>query len=538
MVNLSELVVDFEVNPHDECPEVLQTISMEVVQPGNSGGRIASLDGFIISRGRCGDGFHSILDEESDELHRFSVALFDKYGKVKSHIVSEGFRSGTRCWGRELNVGKIIYVVDVTVHKDRRQGIGSFVLQKLFESEYVQDEDIVISWPVSRDASNDILVAFFRKNGFRRIGRTNFLGYSPNPNHPSHRILPGNDVESLEDKFPESPSIPSNELIARGLDVINEERWKKYPLHYAIVNKDMPDITTVIQSFYDKDPASIHVPDDRGFLPVFVAARAQNVHALNKLIELGVAEDLNNTNNAEGVTPLESVLDSMQSTREFCEAMLGTWPGNSEKDIKIVRILKTAMELPEDSDGQLPFGCTCGQCSGGWLSPRMRFALQVQAAFYMDTLPMDLSSFTRGEALDASEEMIGCGTTAYLPPALQRNMFKSFYRGFTTIFEVIYKILKNDSQIPKLQDIERDAVFEWGTSFYFSKGGRVEYALDAVTAIAKEQSNLGDGTFYETFGGDEGFVRLPECVNDEEFEMVRVMLGLDPRKCWGPFYLD
>ncbi|KAK0491662.1 hypothetical protein IW261DRAFT_102407 [Armillaria novae-zelandiae] len=149
MVNLSQLVVDIEVNPHDESPEVLETIDMEVVQPGSkSGGPVASLDGFIISRERCGNAFLSILDEESDELQRFSGALFDKYGKVESHIVSEGFQSGTRCWGRELNVGKIIYIVDVTVYKNRRQGIGSFILKRLFESKYVQERDIVISWPV------------------------------------------------------------------------------------------------------------------------------------------------------------------------------------------------------------------------------------------------------------------------------------------------------------------------------------------------------------------------------------------------------
>ncbi|KAK0190291.1 ankyrin repeat family protein [Armillaria mellea] len=526
MVNLSQLVVDIEVNPHDESPEVLQTINMEVVQPGSSGGRIASLDGFIISREPCGDDFHSILDEESDELQRFSVALFDKYGKVKSHIVSEGFRSGTRCWGRELNVGKIIYVVDVTVHKNRRQGIGSFVLKKLFESKYVQEKDIVISWPVSRDASNEALVAFFRKNGFRRIGRTNFLGYSPNPNHPSHRILPENDVESLEDRFPDSgtPTTSPIELLARGPDPAHEERRKKYPLHYAIVDQNTPDIAALIQSFYDKDPASIHVPDDRGFLPVFVAARASNIHALNKLIELGVAEDLNNTDNVEGANPLDGVLDGMQSTREFCEAMLGTWPGNLEADMKIVRILKTAMKLPADNDNQLQFGCTCGQCSG------------VQAAFYKDTLPMDLDRFRRGEALDASEAMIGCGTTDYLPPALQINMFKSFYMGFATIFDVISKIMENDTQIPKLQDMQNDAVSEWGTSFYFSKGGRVEYVLDAVTGSAKAQSRLGDGSFYELFC-NEDFIRLPECTNDDEFEMVEVMLGLNPRESWGPYYL-
>ncbi len=40
-------------------------------------------------------------------------------------------------------------------------------------------------------------------------------------------------------------------------------------------------------------------------------------HTLNKLSEIRVVEDLDNTANIEGVTPLDGVLDSMQSTHEF-----------------------------------------------------------------------------------------------------------------------------------------------------------------------------------------------------------------------------
>ncbi|KAG7447836.1 uncharacterized protein BT62DRAFT_993416 [Guyanagaster necrorhizus] len=555
MINLSELVVDLDVEPHLYYREVLQTLTMKVMYPGSPDTQIASLDGFIISRHRCGDNFHFFLDEENEELHWLSVVLFDKFGKVKPHIVSEGFRSGTRCWGTELSAGKIIYVHDVTVYQDRRQGIGSFVLQKLFESENVQNEDIVISWPVSSDVSKDIVVAFSRKNGFRRIGRTNFLGYSPNPNHPSRRLLPENDVESLEDRFLGRNPPLSPELQACGRDAIDEECRKKYPLHCAIVDQNTPEIAKVIQSFYDKDPASIHVPERRGFLPVFAAARASNIHALNKLIEIGVAEDLKNFDNIEGSTPLEDVLSLMKWSREKSELRTGMWAGNSEMDMKVVNILKTAMNLPTDSYVQFKFGCTCAQCSDGWLSPRMRFALRgtdkrlclmiaeidtyllppVQAAFCIKALPMDLGSFTRGEALDASDTMIGCGTLDYLPPALQRRMFKS-YIGFTTVFKVIHKILRNDTQVPTLRDIKHDAALERDISFFKSEGGRVEYVLDALTTIAKKNSRLRDGTFYKTFGNDEDFLRLPECVNDDEFEMVRVMLGLDPSVGWGPYH--
>ncbi|KAG7447865.1 uncharacterized protein BT62DRAFT_1075181 [Guyanagaster necrorhizus] len=510
MINLSELVVDLDVEPHLDSREVLQTLTMKVMYPGSPDTQIASLVGFIISRHRCGDDFHLVLDEENEELHWLSVVLFDKFGKVKPHIICEGFRSGTRCWGTELSAGKIIYVQDVTVYQDRRQGIGSFVLQKLFESENVQNEDIVISWPVSSDVSKDIVVAFFRKNGFRRIGRTHFLGYSPNPNHPSRRLLPENDIESLEDRFLGRNPPLSPELQACGRDAIDEECRKKYPLHCAIIDQNTPEIAKVIQSFYDKDPASIHVPERRGFLPVFAAARAPNIHALNKLIEIGVAEDLKNFDNIEGVTPLEGVLSFMKLSRELSELRTGMWAGNSEMDMKVINILKTAMNLPTDSYVQFKFGCTCAQCSDGWLSPRMRFALRVQAAFYIKALSMDLGRFKGRARLDASDAMTGCGTMNYLPPGLQRPMLKSSYTGFTTVFKVIYKILRNDIQVPTLRDIKHDAALERDISFFKSEGGRVEHVLDALTAIAKKKSRLGDGTFYKTFGNDEDFLRLPE----------------------------
>jgi hypothetical protein len=82
--------------------------------------------------------------------------------------------------------------------------------------------------------------------------------------------------------------------------------------------------------------------------------------------------------------------------------------------------------------------------------------------------------------------------------------------------------------------------------FYIDKGGRIEYVLDCVTSLAREQSaDTGDGTFDEMMaedlgqgpGGDELPWRgLPRCANDVEFDLVRGMLGLDQTNVWGPYY--
>jgi len=76
-----------------------------------------------------------------------------------------------------------------------------------------------------------------------------------------------------------------------------------------------------------------------------------------------------------------------------------------------------------------------------------------------------------------------------------------------------------------------------------AKGGKVEYVLDATVNVAREQSNLGDGTFEETFEYDEsdeegeepGYTALEKCLNDLEFGIVRRKIGLVAGVRWGSY---
>lgn len=63
-----------------------------------------------------GGDFHSIMDEESDELMRFSV-LFDALGHLKSRYVSNDYHKGSGVWGEEFNRGWLVYVTDVSVEE-------------------------------------------------------------------------------------------------------------------------------------------------------------------------------------------------------------------------------------------------------------------------------------------------------------------------------------------------------------------------------------------------------------------------------------
>jgi len=130
------------------------------------------------------------------------------------------------------------------------------------------------------------------------------------------------------------------------------------------------------------DPQSIHKPDQGGFTPIFVALGVVNMPAIRTLLRLGVREDLDSFSNTEGVTAPEKLQASMRATREFSEALLPTWDGYSTDALKAEFLVKCVMGLPTTVDDETEYaakrkwGCTCGTCTGGWLSPRMRFRLR------------------------------------------------------------------------------------------------------------------------------------------------------------------
>lgn len=115
-IDLNRCEVGFEATPDDEYPGVMVCITLDVTHPEH--GSIASLSAYKIDRTACRGSFLAVMDENSDELHQFSVTLFDKNGLVRSWLVDGGRRSGTGCWGRELNDGALIYLMDMSVKEN------------------------------------------------------------------------------------------------------------------------------------------------------------------------------------------------------------------------------------------------------------------------------------------------------------------------------------------------------------------------------------------------------------------------------------
>ncbi|KAF7289340.1 Ankyrin repeat family protein [Mycena indigotica] len=520
----NELQIHVKSKRHIESPRHIKVFKVTATH-GNE--VIASLKIWKIVRTEFRDDFLVTLYEELFELSE----LFDKYGRVRPRIIEPGYHSGTMCWGEELNKGDLFYIFSVSVKEELHvngQGIGSWLLNKFLRSQRIQQEDIVICWPTYNDIDDpveetgDRQVAFFRKNHFRRIGRTRFFGYSRNNRHVSRLLSIEEDVEELGAGFKEAPTDPQRE----------------YPLRHAIRCDKTSRIVDTIQEYYDRDPSSIHAFDWAGFTPLHTAADNVNLFALRKLLSWDMSADLVNITNASGETPLGALQLQMNCDRTDVDTQLVyNWEGYPEDELEAEFLLKQRMGIPVPSTlgeyiQKSRYGCTCGQCTGGWLSPRMRFQLSCKAAYAMDTMPEFYDEFTQGKPGDLTQ--LYYLHSDYIPPTFQSNFYLSFYEGYCNVFRAIYELLESTDEILSVETVERRLP---GTSYYLRKGGRIEFVLDAITNTAYEASALRDNEHEEIFGEDEGWTALPTCANDLDFQLVRTVLGLIPGKRWGPYQL-
>ncbi|KAG6877052.1 hypothetical protein C0993_010739 [Termitomyces sp. T159_Od127] len=370
---------------NDEHPRIFRNIDLKVTHPKL--GHVASLYAVKILRHLCENAFFEVMDDHSDELQKFSLAFFDKFGRVKPWLYRPGNRRGTGAWGKDIDNSTIVYVLNMLVDDQlsirgaepqelRGKGLGSKMLEGLLASKYIEPGiDTLMCWPepAGRMEQEEYEELKKKQNGFRRIGRTEFFGYSTDPSHPSRTIPLEEDATGMGD----DKEINGSKI--KGLS--REDIAKKYPLHFAITNSKGQEAIETIKSHYETNPASIHEPDAYGYTPIHLALSMANPAAVRALLELGVEEDMKNTNNIEGRTPFESLIAAMESSRSFLETTLGEWKGYEDDELECEFLIKRAMEESTILDtlseykAKRKFGCTCGDCAGGWLSKRMRFRL-------------------------------------------------------------------------------------------------------------------------------------------------------------------
>ncbi|KAF9221335.1 hypothetical protein BS17DRAFT_768642 [Gyrodon lividus] len=568
-INIDDCTPTFTVTPSYESPRVIENIVLTLHHP--KAGKVGEIEASNIHRFNAGDKLLYALDAESDDLLQFGSTVVDKRGFFRPWLIENEYHKGTGCWGAEMdkNRGPILYISEVTIINPelRGKGIGSAMLRLLINSQHLRNNGFAVCWPVP-DADfrcecdsevkfkteQERVSHYFRINRFRRIGRTQFFAYSPDPSHPS-RHLPAEDDIDLQPN-PWEVQMPSS------FDPFHPPESEVLPaLHTALARNKTPLVAEIIRAAYAVDPASLS---------------AQDKH-VRALLSFGVQEDLFKRDNAEYMTPLEECAKKMRSTREFSETLIGDWNGYPDESLLIKASLKRAMghEMPstdEEYIKQRKYGCSCGSCVAGWLSPRMQFRLRADADFVHDAASLNVAAVRPHEvltSLEASTEM----SLHYIPRHFFPDLDKTFFKGYIMVFQAISTVLGRSG--PQRGDannhlftciptpvavltcvtLQSDDTFDYfdkqAVISYLQQGGRVEYALDAITHRSKDMSPLGDGEFDAIWDDaatsephDEGFDAgkfwgsLPHCKNDLEFDMVRQKLEMNPRARWGPYDVE
>lgn len=220
-----------------------------------------------------------------------------------------------------------------------------------------------------------------------------------------------------------------------------------------------------------------------------------------------------------------------------------------------------------------------------------------QAAWLGKDMEDNMPTFVNGKPLSGMAIDIGLPGINYVPVRLWPQATQDFYKGFIRVLYCINMMLSSkrslvfDAVFVQLLAIQADE-----GAVYFQAGGQVVYALDAITAIAAASANgfaevlceriiskieerqvtlppkerlwKGDDEMErireevllemdvnEKVSGmfdkrveqlqvegrrkgtvmDYGYSTAPKCVNDEEFDRVREMLGLRASMRWGPY---
>ncbi|KAF9479111.1 hypothetical protein BDN70DRAFT_932869 [Pholiota conissans] len=530
-LNLEECTLSFAPKRHFEySPDRLQWLKLTVKSSDHD--VVGKISCIVASRGKW--SFKQMLEDTNPELKDFAEAIFDAQGLVKACLIDGGYRSGSGCWGEELNVGKIVYVFNfVVMPLFQNRGVESWILKRLLEAGPIIAE--ITSFPgppiyfcrPQQPIGNTTLaeaIDLFRKIGFRRIGRTEYMGYSPRSDHPSRRLFKEEDPDQLGNEFEDVPNMMS------------EQRKIQYPLHSAIQTNKTSEISAILKVVHALDNTTIHRPDDKGFTPLHIAAAYANPHAVRTLLELGATSDLQKTSNSEHVTPLDALQDKMRRDCEVAEVMRIKWEGHSREALACEFSFKKALHLPLENktEGEYyasrRFGCTCGSCLETWLSPRMMERLKFIAWAKSEFLEPLFSVMDPNEPLlRINEDKELRSTLAYLPLDLASGMNRSFYLGLCETFKAIcYTLAESRCGPPTPREVIEMALRAGlDVHSYLSKGGRVEYALDAVLDIAEKEWVVTDWFYSKEVG--PYCPEAKKCANDLAFLLVRTQLGVEAR---------
>lgn len=555
----------------DEFQEWMQTIH---VQCSHEGKYIGGGFGRYVKRNRIRSNFWRDMEEPCQELSQIAFDVFDRYGCLRQDLKSHVVRKGSGVWGSELDHGSFFEIEDMFFEKEwRRKGLGTqlvnFLLAKARAGERNPLFTLVIPGWLNRDIRTDIdgktrkeqqeitgnarngATAFYRALGFRRIGASYYFGLAVDPHHPAHALPSNADFDPLDeepdiDEPPEGYERTYEELFGDPTKIswrlkLLEERL---PLHHAAITLPDKECVEFFKEFkMSEKPIGEWLKVDRSFKNVLhIAASETKIQSVRWLLE-NVDDDqkLSSARDVDGYTPLEAFESHIETRRNRMEhgamtiVIADKFQGHSAEAIGCLAALRKIENLSAIQYLRLKYGCTCGECIDGFLSPRMKFALLCKAELYHDMLCEDIGD---GKFWCMSNDFL----FDHVAPDIQRNFRtnKSLRQGYANIFDHTAIALRAN-MAPTIVNVINTwrGSSEWPpvTRNFYERGGNAESAISLIFEHARDQDEYaGDGEHMTVF--ETHIDALPECRNDHEFGFVALCCGISEVSTGGFTSLD
>jgi len=533
----------------------------------NNSVHIGYCDCKLIRRSQMRHAFYDDMEEPSCETSRLAFDIFDRYGRLRKEFKTHPIKRGTGLWQHELDYGDLLFFEQLQIERGyRRRGLGKRLVEAVLEKTrgksksffavvqpgwLTRDVEKEIEQSMSDEERADIYgqasntaTHFWRSFGFRRIGSSTWFALASDPDHPCHGLPAGSD-HNLPKKPFRIPESGSQSI----LKWLNETKFREVGIDTPASDvptllkelrmKDLEDQQCMdrVRETADKVPisdSSWQATDDDGNNVLHILAMRSKPKSVEWI--MSQLPELLNRQNIAGETPL----DALEFRLEQSRTMLGTNPlskifhisdkfeGFSEESVDCLILLKGLTDPSALDRSRFKFGCTCGQCIMGILSPRMRFALECQGDIQHDTLFYSLDD---GELFVEFEESL---SLQFVPSWVRENMKTnmSMRKGFTQLCLHFSKCVKeaNIVGLPTEENVlhELRNANEWPpvSRNFLSRDGTV-YSVGSWLFEAAMNQDLfaGDGEHYEVF--QDEIEQLPECRNDHEFGFVSGMCGYE-----------
>lgn len=498
----------------DEFIPWMSTIHLHcTLEEGTAGAgtkEIGRVFGRYVKRGYIRRTFWESMEEPCQELANIAFEVFDRYGRLQREFKDHIVRKGTGAWGDELDIGNLLIIEYMIVDREwRRKGLGRMMLDSIIKKSKSGGRNaafiLVLPGWLRRDVEADIAgknlnrqeekeaynraadgaAAFYRANGFRRIGSSSCLGFAIDPNHPAHSILVGDDFEPAYTEYnadDEEAAVKdrNNWFKCDGESEVLKLMQNNRPLHHAALT--MPDAECVkFFEGYQGDSANWQTLDSKLNNVLHIAAAAMKPKSVQWLLEH--CQAMGQARNIEGYTPLNHLKHCLEEMRTKLQRGAMTivvadnfrgFPTNGIATLTAFQgMIPTAAEFQ-----QLKYGCTCHQCAEGFLSPRMQLALCCQAEYNNDMLDMEIDDAENW--LMYHEDAI-----SHVATDIQKNFRtnKSLRQGFVALFGYTAAVLRA-GKVPNVQNVleEWRDNSEWPpvTQNFLKRGGRIQSVLMTI----------------------------------------------------------